>query len=133
MEFGRPTAYRPEYCDDIVTYFNVPAKTDGTATEFPTVQDFACKIGVTVATLLNWCDKYPDFAQAYALARQKQESILLKNAMDGGYSAQFAKFFAINCFDGRYKDKQDVDLKQDTTISFAITASGDADADAITG
>lgn len=131
MEFGRPTDYKAQYCKDIVSYFDLPAKTDGTATEFPTVQDFACSIGVTVATLLNWRDKYPDFAQAYALARQKQESILLKNAMDGGYSAQFAKFFAINCFDGRYKDKQDVDLKQDTTISFAITADGDGDA--ITG
>lgn len=124
---GRHTDYRAEYCDDIVRFFDMPAKTDGAATEFPTVQDFACNIGVTVATLLNWCDKHPDFAQAYALARQKQESILLKNAMDGGYSAQFAKFFAINCFDGRYKDKQDLDVKQDSTISFSITASGDAD------
>lgn len=124
---GRHTDYRAEYCDAIVRFFDMPAKTDGTAAEFPTVQDFACNLGVTVATLLNWCDKYPDFAQAYALARQKQESILLKNAMDGGYSAQFAKFFAINCFDGRYKDKQDLDVKQDSTISFSITASGDAD------
>lgn len=124
---SRHTDYRAEYCDDIVSFFDVAAKTDGRATEFPTVQDFACNIGVTVATLLNWCDKHPDFAQAYALARQKQESILLKNAMDGGYSAQFAKFFAINCFDGRYKDKQDLDVKQDSTISFSITASGDAD------
>lgn len=132
MPGGRPTDYDPAYCQKIIDYFSVPAKTaEGKPTLFPTFQRFAHEIGVSMSTLSKWRDEIPEFSEAYAHAKGLQESIWLQNGMDGSYSAQFAKFFGINCFDGRYKDKQDVDIKADTSINFTISA--DASAGDLTG
>jgi len=123
---GRPTDYRPEYCQQIIEHFSrEPVVTlykreyykDGTikteipiltAADFPTLQDYADSLGVVKQTLLNWADKYPEFLDAITRAKEIQEAIWLKNGMSGLYNSQFAQFFGINCLG--YKAKQDIAL-----------------------
>lgn len=129
---ARPTKYKTRFCGDIIDFFDHPAKLDsGKPVIFPTFQRFARSIGVCVDTLHQWREDHPEFSEAYKAAKEIQEAIWLENAMDGSYSQNFAKFFGINCFDGRYKEKQDVDVKADTTITFKMDT--DADADDVTG
>lgn len=117
---ARPTKYKKAYCDEIIEFFDKDAKTGGKATTFPTFQRFARSIGVCVDTLNEWCRVHPEFSEAFKAAKEMQEAIWLENSMDGSYNAQFAKFFGVNCFGGQYKDKQDMDIKADTSITFRM-------------
>jgi hypothetical protein len=123
---GRPTKYDPEYCNQIVEYFNKPPfhieykreyynngelKSEypiQMANEYPTFQRFAFSIGVNVDTLHEWKTQYPEFSEAYTRAKELQESIWSVNALQNLYNSQFAQFIGKNCFG--YKDKQEVDL-----------------------
>ncbi len=134
---ARPTKYRKEYCDKIIEYFDVPPqrteyrrtfyadgmlKSEEPVTKpavFPTFQGFANLIGVNITTLHEWRRNYPEFSQAFARAKQIQESIWIANGMSGDYNPQFAKFFGINCFDG-YKDKVETEL---TGVKFTFSSS----------
>lgn len=125
MPAGRPTVYKSEYCEMIVDFFRVQpqiTKKKKTyyasgqvkseeeypiAAELPTFQKFADKIGVHIDTLHEWKDKYEEFSEAYARAKQLQEHIWLVNGMSNLYNAQFAQFFGKNCLG--YKDKQEVE------------------------
>ena len=93
-------AYKEEYFNDGSLKSKVPVIT---ATEIPTFQGFANKIGVNIDTLHEWKEVYSEFSEAYTRAKQIQEKIWLVNAMSGLYNAQFAQFFGKNCLG--YKDK----------------------------
>ena len=121
---GRPTKYKPEYCDMIVDYFRREPVTvlykkeynrDGslkcetpitTATEFPTFQGFADSIDVNDDTLVEWAKVYDGFSASYARAKQLQHQIWLINSMDNRYNSQFAQFFGANCLG--YKNKSEI-------------------------
>lgn len=123
---GRPTTYRPEYCNMMIEYFDRPPEvthykrtygTDGTikseepiirGAEFPTFQGFAKTIGTTHKTLLDWKEANADFCEAYARAKEIQESIWLVGGMGNLYNSQFAQFFGKNCLG--YKDKTETEL-----------------------
>ena len=123
---GRPTSYKPEYCDLIVEHFRVPPQimkskktyyADGTikseeefpvANDLPTFQNFADKIGVHVDTLHAWKVEHQSFSEAYARAKQLQEHIWLVNGMSNLYNSQFAQFFGKNCLG--YKDKTETEI-----------------------
>lgn len=124
-KIGRTTKYKKEYCEDIISYFNIPpqicmykeeyfqngnlkSKTPIiTASEFPTFQGYANKIGVHIDTLHEWKDKHKEFSEAYMRAKQLQEKIWLINGMSNLYNSQFAQFFGKNCLG--YKDKQEIE------------------------
>ena len=96
---GRPTAYKPEYCQELLDYFSIrPYETlevkdnTGQVKEakpipnlFPTLARFACKCGVTRDTLYEWSTatnedgslKHPEFSYAYKRAKEFQEAILV--------------------------------------------------------
>jgi len=123
---GRPTKYQPEYCQDIINYFerepfttmykkeyfnNGELKSETpilTANEFPTFQGFAHKISVNIDTLHQWKEDYPEFSEAYAHAKQLQEQVWLVNGMQNLYNSQFAQFFGKNCLG--YKDKTETEI-----------------------
>jgi hypothetical protein len=129
MGAGRPTEYKPEYCDQIIEYFSVQPFhemykeeffKDGTlksrtptliANEFPTFQGFADSIGVHVDTLHEWKKVNKEFSEAYARAKDIQEKIWLVNGMQNLYNAQFAQFFGKNCLG--YSDKYEIEAKQE--------------------
>jgi len=61
---GRPSKYRPEYCDDIVKYM----------AQGNTFVQFAAEIGVDYETLLAWSKKHPEFNGAKKKAEKATQS-----------------------------------------------------------
>lgn len=131
---GRPTKYKPEYCEQIVRYFSrrptrrVEIKHyDKTgaykwsdwrleARPLPTFLEFSMKIGVDDDTLVEWSKeenkaKYPGFSAAYARAKELQKRFLIENGLNGSFNPQFAIFVAKNITD--MKDKQEMDHNPD--------------------
>jgi len=113
MAFGRPTKYNPDYCEQIIKFFNRTPFTavldqDGNPCfdkngkpvlmpcALPTLSGFAISIGVHQETLLNWTHKHEDFFEAYKLAKTMQEEILVQNGLAGNYEKAFSIFLAKN-------------------------------------
>lgn len=69
---GRPTGYRPEYCEEIVRFCEAGGFVEG----------FACKIGVHLDTLKEWAKVHKEFSSAYKRAKQGNKNFLLR-AMEG--------------------------------------------------
>jgi hypothetical protein len=122
---GRPTKYRPEYCDKIIAYFSQPrtrtitkriTTKNGTTIEqdqevanpLPLFEGFASSIGVWVGTFQEWCKAHEEFARAYARAKQLQKEFLILNGTMGLYQPQFTIFVAKNITD--MKDVQTHDV-----------------------
>jgi hypothetical protein len=121
---GRPTKYKPEYCQKIIEYFNVDyfittyeqkMSASGAVEDievikpnrFRTLAGFAAReLGVDPDTLKEWRDKYPDFSAAYRQAKAIQRDMINAHAMSGGYNASFAKFMLVN--NHNMKDKSEV-------------------------
>ena len=57
---GRPTLYRPEYCDQVV---------EAAATEGLSLEAFAGMIGVCSSTVYDWIKAHRDFSEACACAK----------------------------------------------------------------
>lgn len=128
MPAGRPSEYKPEYCDQIIAFFNVPpfeVKTgvdkDGNFVErfqtntFPTFERFAAKIGVVAITLRHWAEEKdsegnyvrPDFFQAYSRARDMQAANMVEGGMAGTYAGPFTVLAAKNLI--AWRDKQEIE------------------------
>ena len=69
---GRPTKYKPEYCDMIVEHF-----LDGGH-----MLTFAHEVSVSKQTLYDWCDKYPAFLDARERANNAA-AVYLNNIAKG--------------------------------------------------
>jgi hypothetical protein len=121
---GRPTKYRPEYCEKIIEYFSRPATEKRTktittakgtviteeievASSLPTLEGFAGTIGTTAKTMREWVEQELEFRSAYTRAQELQKAILIENGTKGLYNPQFTIFVAKNCTDMR--DKVEVD------------------------
>lgn len=105
--FGKPTSYRPEYCQAIVTYFSNPESWDintdmkGSAkaipkSKLPTFERFAAGIGVTTRALENWRDAHEDFGEAYRIASGLQKSFLMELSAAGLGTGAVALMLQIN-------------------------------------
>ena len=122
---GCPTKYKPEYCEQIIEYFNKPAYVpviikdeDGNETvatnkqgkpimkpcSLPTKEGFAFSIGVHCETLTNWAKKFSEFFESFKKAESLQKNILIQNGLIGNYEKTFAIFVAKNVTD--MKDQQ---------------------------
>lgn len=86
---GRPTNYRPEYCQSIIEYFAAPESweinTDvkGSAkaipkSKIPTIERWCYSIGVHSRTLDDWQARYPEFRDAYQTARGLQQAFVIE-------------------------------------------------------
>ena len=109
--------YKPEYCQMIIDFFNVPKSKliqrtiikDGkpksyetvVPCELPTIEMFGVKIDVAAITLRQWADRYPEFGKAYITAKTLEKNFIVQNAMTGMYNPQFATFVAKNITDMR--------------------------------
>lgn len=107
---GRPTDYRPEYCQKMVDFFDRDYTQEKhgkiEACDFPSIAGFARKLKVTKQTLYNWGEKHPPFFDVLEQCRGIQEDILISNALKGSYSAPFTQFLLKNTHG--FKDKQDI-------------------------
>lgn len=140
---GRPTSYRPRYLQKMVDYFNRPAEemvqkineeTGEISHEFvvndlPTRAGFACELGIPSITIKNWATNVdkdgqllnPEFAQAYILAKDYQQNILVNNTLKGHYQPSFAKFVAQNLLD--WSDKKDITVTDESGPKIQINVN----------
>lgn len=96
---GRPSKYKPEYCQDLIDYFRVPRPDPANPNSmayFPTMYGFAARVGVSDETIADWCKKYPDFLRAYTIAQQLGRNQLIHGGLSEKYNASFAKFVGVN-------------------------------------
>jgi hypothetical protein len=143
---GRPTDYRPEFVDEMISYFNIEVQSiidvdykdkDGktqiekkvVTNTFPTLTRFAAKLNVTRDTLYEWSTakdkagalKYPEFSYAYARAKDFQESLLVEGGMAGIYEPRFAVFAAKNL--AGWKDQ----IETTGEVTHTITTTAELD------
>lgn len=133
-KMGRPTLYKPAYCQQLLTYFDkqpthkvktkIGQYKNGKpkyiermeATELPTLASFATQVGVGTDTLRGWAKANPDFSSAVTRAKAFAEHIIVANTLAGRYNPKFAQFVARN-----YTDLKDVketrDLTQDKPLN----------------
>lgn len=116
---GRPTSYRPELGQEMLTYFTSAAQkiTEQTKTtiedspvkgrslkqevqtivaELPTFQRFANSIGVWTGTMIEWSKKYPEFQEAYRRCSEIQEDFMLQGLISGRIPGMGGIFVAKN-------------------------------------
>lgn len=118
---GRPTKYKPEFCDEIITFFKrKPFELVRTAfgvkkvpNTLPTFHEFADTIGVNEDSIVEWAkeenkEKYVGFSAAYKKAKDLQKYFMVENALNGAYNPTAFIFVAKNITDMR--DQKDVDL-----------------------
>ncbi|MCA8037085.1 DNA-packaging protein [Burkholderia arboris] len=146
---GQPTAYRPEYCDRILEFFDidverveeveVPIGNGKTAMEkkvvvnrYPTMERFAAIIGVTRETLHTWATalapdkkslRHPEFSDAYARARDLGNALLIEGGMAGTWNPSFAGLAAMNIAGWRTKGEEEVQATVTATTQEALDAA----------
>lgn len=127
--FGRPTTYRPEYCQQIIDYFAKPkfhledvliqTKHGEKVVRklicdyFPTLYGFAASIGVWSQTILDWVKIHSDFNEAYMHAKDLQRDNLSQGGLLEAYNAQITQFIGINDM-GMRSSKQDITIDEPT-------------------
>jgi len=116
---GRPAKYRPEFDAKIIEFFDkapfvevdVPQPSGAVrrqrlATDPPMLSDFAKSIGVSRDSVNRWATdvdgqggpRYPRFADAYARAREMNESMLARAALLGLYDNRISQFVLKNLY-----------------------------------
>ena len=134
---GRPTKYKVQYCEEIITFFdqepysvvedddgNVMVSANGKpvfkACPLPTFEHFAQSIGVHVDTLHEWADKHPKFSESKKRASQCQKNILIQNGLTGGYNNTFSIFIAKSCLGMRDGNEVDQGVAKPLVINFEV-------------
>jgi hypothetical protein len=138
---GRPTKYKPEYCEEIIKFFSVEpyqkeivevststtTNSKGGTSEFrkekyqrvsnplPFFEAFGRSIGVSDDTIVNWAKKYPEFLAAYNTAKALQKEFLVQNGLAGTYPPASFIFTAKNITDMRDKQEVEATKKFDVT------------------
>lgn len=132
---GRPTKYKPEYCEQILKFFDVPKTrtlktiTSGkneyekieekeVAEALPTLTKFALSIEVNKDTIVEWAKEYPEFSVAYKKAKDLEAEFVVENSMKGLYAQPFAIFYMKNCHG--WKDKQEITGANDGPLTVQI-------------
>jgi hypothetical protein len=137
-QIGRPTKYKPEYCEQIVKYFRDvevveriedPNGKGGITTHFepikvPSILGFAAKIGVNQDTLYEWAKavypkthklagrlKYPKFSEAFTRAQQLEKALIFEYGMAGYLDKGLAALYFTNHLD--FKDSRHLDMTSD--------------------
>jgi hypothetical protein len=121
---GRPTKYKPSYCQLLIKYFSIDptiereithtnrkgetwSKSDIMGCEFPTFQGFCARVlKINRDTFYAWVKKYAEFSDSFARARDFQQEILISNALNGRYNPAFSMFAMKNISD--WADKKEV-------------------------
>jgi len=139
--FGRPSKYRPKYCQLIIDYFtrahteeieethtNRKGETWSCyklrAVPVPTLQGFSAAVGVPIRTLADWANNFKDFSQAYSHAQALQLDHLSTVTGLGLYNSNWAVFMAKNVSD--WRDKKDVEHSGDIGLNLFVDKMIDA-------
>ncbi len=109
---GRPTAYKPEYADLLLAYFEKNAR----AMTLPHLSKWARTVaGVCHDTAIEWTKVHPEFSEAYKKAKDIQKEVLIEGALTGKFQQTFAIFTAKNITDMR--DVQETKNQTDVHVT----------------
>lgn len=122
---GRPTTYRPEYCQSIIEYFASADSWDREEgrvlpkSKLPTLERWCHMMGVGTTTVrLNWPKQHPEFARALETAQSLQKAFLLELGAAG--VANHVTALMLRTIHGM-KDEKDADEdKKDDTIQRVV-------------
>lgn len=108
MTAGRPTKYKPEYCEQLIEHM---------ANGF-SFEAFAGVVGTSNKTLYSWAEKNEQFLHAkeegFAKSRAFWEQIGINQAKHGEGNATAFVFNMKNRFPKEWRDKQEI--QQETKI-----------------
>lgn len=121
---GRPTKYRPKYCEQIISFFDREHTYEGEVTHtnkkgeswtayqtkanpVPLMCSFAHWLGVDVSTLNRWCNDHPSFCKAVTHAQELQLLHLATITGMGLYNANWSVFMAKNI--SKWRDKKELE------------------------
>ena len=127
---GRPSKYKPEYCEMMEQYFDIEPyrevtlnrfKKNGDCEEFiakvpnalPTVEGFCKLIKIHKDTFYEWCKVHDEFSDSHKKAMVYQSEILIQNGLASNYHPVFAIFAAKNLIG--WTDKKEIN--NNTTIT----------------
>lgn len=85
---GRPSKYDTRLNTRAREYIK-KAKKKG---DFPTIEQLAVVLGVSVRTLYGWETEHEEFLQTMEALRDSQRHLLLTNGLNGKYNSRFAIF-----------------------------------------
>ena len=103
MERGRPTKYADDTIERANEYIDNHEKYGN---GIPSRAGLAWYLGVSMPTLDNWADKYPDFLDTLEIMKVKQEMLLIDGGLFNRMNANIAKLMLANY---GYSDKQRVE------------------------
>lgn len=119
MPGGRPTTYKPEYCDKVddylaqekdehINYVTLAGpKTTGyqarTKVHLPTYEGFSIFIDVPMRTIFEWRDVHPEFLQSLDKILKEQKKRLIDSGLSGDYNPTIAKLILSANHDMREK------------------------------
>ena len=113
--FGRPTTFRPEYCQSIIDFFTRDSwelvyDAKGTAKvipkdNIPTLIRWCTSLGIHRRTVYDWIKTIPEFADAHYTAMELQKAFLMESGIVHG-SGGFASFM-LKCVHGMQEPKQE--------------------------
>lgn len=103
MTAGRPTKYRPEYCEQIIEHM----------AEGASITSFAAQIRVSRSTITEWVDTYPEFSASVKIAKAQAaawwESLARNNAITGQGNATLVIFGLKNMAADDWCDRREID------------------------
>lgn len=122
---GRPTKYKPEFCEAIIEFFDIEpykevvkkrfTRKDGEVIEEMGLQandpvffeDFAYSVGVSMESVVAWTKIYPEFLTAYLHAKHLQLKHFAINGNQQTFNSYFAIFTVKNI--SHWRDKIDIE------------------------
>ena len=94
---GRPSKYKPEYCDRVIQL----------GAEGMSQVQIAVELGVGRTTMLSWCDQHSEFKEALSFAKDLEQAFWEQIGKDALYADKFQY--------GVWKKSMESRFKQDYT------------------
>lgn len=146
---GRPTKYKPEFCDKLIEFFDIepweereiPHFKNGELTwtdikilplRMPTLRGFAKLIKVGIRTVYEWIDEnsgsyQKEFSHAFTYAKDIRKDWLVDVGLSGSAPPASFKFVAVNVTEMRDKQEVGVNAGEDLKSFIAWLAGRNGD------
>lgn len=126
MSAGRPTKFKPAYCQEVIAVMG----------EGLSLTAFAGEIGVARSTINEWMADHPEFSEAVKIGQGKRTAYLERGLLSEEVGPRItARIFALkNAAPDEWKDKREVEHsggidtsskeQRDAAVAAALRADG---------
>ena len=140
---GRPTKYKPTFCDGLIKFFDIEPWEEREIDHFkngevvwtdikilpvrmPTLRGFAKSIKVGIRTVYGWidakCSSYQEeFSHAFTYAKDIRKDWLVDVGLSGTAPPASFKFVAVNVTDMRDKQEHELSGKDGGALEVNVT------------